>query len=115
MSALLALERFIDHMLENWEIPARTIFEMLLRDCHNLAVPGLLVGFLTRHPDHAGELLDPFLEHPEIWHLETSRVVGEHFHVRDPRRRQAHRQRPPVIHPAPHRRGDGSPRARQGR
>lgn len=84
MSALLALERFIDHMLENWEIPARTIFEMLLRDCHNLAVPGLLVGFLTRHPDHAGELLDPFLEHPEIWHLETSRVVGEHFHVRDP-------------------------------
>jgi hypothetical protein len=84
MSALLALERFIDHMLENWDIPAQTILELLLRDCHNLAVPGLLVGFLTRHPDHAGELLDAFLEHPEIWHLETSRVVGEHFHVRDP-------------------------------
>lgn len=84
MSALLALERFIDHMLENLDIPAQTILELLLRDCHNLAVPGLLVGFLTRHPDHAGELLDAFLEHPEIWHLETSRVVGEHFHVRDP-------------------------------
>lgn len=84
MSALLALERFIDHMLENLDIPARTILEMLLRDCHNLAVPGLLVGFLTRHPDHTGELLDTFLEHPEIWHFETSRVVGEHFHVRGP-------------------------------
>lgn len=84
MSALLALERFIDQMLEKWDIPARTILDLLLRDCHNLAVPGLLVGFLTRHPDHAGELLDDILEHPEIWHLESSRVVGEHFHVRDP-------------------------------
>lgn len=84
MSALLALERFIDHMLESWEIPARTILELLLRDCHNLAVPGLLVGFLTRHPDQVGDLLDPFFERPEVWHLETSRVVGEHFHVRDP-------------------------------
>ena len=83
MSALLALERFTDHMLESWDIPAQTIVELLLRDCHNLAVPGLLVGFLTRHPGQAGELLDGFLEHAEIWHLETSRVVGEHFHVRD--------------------------------
>jgi hypothetical protein len=83
MSALLALERFIDHMLESWDIPVQTILELLLRDCHNLAVPGLLVGFLTRHPDKAADLLDAFLEHPQIWHLETSRVVGEHFHVRD--------------------------------
>ena len=84
MSALLALERFIDHLLENRNAPAQTIVELLLRDCHNLAVPGLLVGFLTRHPDEAGDLLDPFLTHPEIWHLETSRVTGEYFHVRDP-------------------------------
>lgn len=83
MSALLALERFIDYMLDNLDIQARTIVELLLRDCHNLAVPGLLVGFLTRHPDQVGDLLDAFLEHPEIWHLETSRVVGEHFSVRD--------------------------------
>jgi biotin operon repressor len=84
MSALLALERFIDYMLESLDMPARTILELLLRDCHNLAVPGLIVGFLTRHPDQTGDLLDAFLENPEIWHLETSRVVGEHFHVRDP-------------------------------
>jgi len=83
MSALLALERFIDHLVENLHFPVRTIIELLLRDCHNLAVPGLLVGFLTRHPEETGDLLDPFLTHPEIWHLETSRVTSEYFHVRD--------------------------------
>ncbi|MCT1830425.1 hypothetical protein [Brevibacterium luteolum] len=83
MSALLALERFIDYMLESLDIPARPILYVLLRDCNNLAVPGLLVGFLTRHPNHVGDLLDAFFEHPEVWHLETSRVVAEHFLVRD--------------------------------
>lgn len=84
MSALLALERFIDHLLENLNFPARRIIELLLRDCHNLAVPGLLVGFLTRHPDAMGDLLDPFLASPAIWHLETARVTGDYgFRVRD--------------------------------
>lgn len=85
MSALLALERFIDHLLENLKIPARSIVELLVRDCHNLAVPGLLVGFLTRHPEARGDLLDPFLVSPTIWHLETARVTGDYgFRVRDP-------------------------------
>jgi hypothetical protein len=84
MSALLALERFIDHLLENLNISAQTIVELLLRDCHNLAVPGLAVGFLTRHPDAIGALLDPFLASPAIWHLETARVAGDYgFRVRD--------------------------------
>lgn len=84
MSALLALERFADHLLEKVNLPASAIVEFLLRDCHNLAVPGLIVGFLTRHPNEAGELLDPFLAHPEIWQLETSRVTSAYFTVRDP-------------------------------
>jgi hypothetical protein len=84
MSALLALERFIDHLLESLTLPAQTIVELLLRDCHNLAVPGLTVGFLTRHPDAIGALLDPFLASPAIWHLETARVTGDYgFRVRD--------------------------------
>lgn len=83
MSALLALERFADYLLENVGLPARAIIEFLLRDCHNLAVPGLIVGFLTRHPNHTEDLLDPFLAHPEIWQLETSRVVSGYFTVRD--------------------------------
>jgi len=84
MSALLALERFIDHLLEKLNIPTQTIVELLLRDCHNLAMPGLAVGFLTRHPDATGALLDPFLTAPAIWHLETARVTGDYgFRVRD--------------------------------
>lgn len=84
MSALLALERFADQLLENARVPAGRIVELLLRDCHNVAVPGMLVGFLTRHPEEANDLLDPFFASPEVWHFETSRVVGEHFSVRDP-------------------------------
>lgn len=83
MSALLALEKFADYLLEDMQIPARTILDLLLRDCHNLAIPGLLVGFLTRHPDEVEDLLDLFLAHPKIWHLETKRVASEHFSVRD--------------------------------
>lgn len=85
MSALLALERFIDDLLERLDVPGRQIVELLLADCHNLAVPGLVVGFLTRHPKAAGNLLDPFLASPAIWHLETARVTGDYgFSVRDP-------------------------------
>ncbi len=85
MSALLALERFADHLLEGLNLPARRIVELLLADCHNLAVLGLLVGFLTRHPQAAENLLDPFLASPTIWHLEVARVTGDYgFRVRDP-------------------------------
>jgi biotin operon repressor len=85
MSALLALERFIDDLHERLEVPAQRIVELLLADCHNLAVPGLVVGFLTRHPKATGNLLDPFLVCPAIWHLETARVTGDYgFRVRDP-------------------------------
>lgn len=84
MSALLALERFVDHLLENLGLQAQTILDLLLRDCHNLAIPGLAVGFLTRHPEAAGTLLDPFLASPAVWHLEAARVTGDYgFGVRD--------------------------------
>lgn len=84
MSALLALERFIDDLHERIDVPAQRIVELLLADCHNLAVPGLLVGFLARHPKTAGDLLDPFLVCPAIWHLESARVTGDYgFRVRD--------------------------------
>lgn len=83
MSALLALEKFVDHLLENADISARRILELLLSDCQNLAIPGLLMGFLSRHPDQVEDLLDSFLSYPKVWHLETSRVSSEHFNVRD--------------------------------
>lgn len=84
MSALLALERFIDHLHEKLDMSAQTICDLLLKDCHNLAVPGLLAGFLIRHLDGAGSLLDPYLAEVEVWHLETARATGEYgFLVRD--------------------------------
>ena len=85
MSALLALERFADDLLERVQVPARRLIELLLTDCHNLAIPGLVVGFLTRHPDATGDLLDPFLASPSIWHLESARVTGDYgFRVQVP-------------------------------
>lgn len=84
MSALLALERFTDHLLQEIGLPARRIVELLLAECHNLAIPGLVVGLLTRHPKATGDLLDRFLISPAIWHLETARVTGDHgFRARD--------------------------------
>lgn len=85
MSALLALERFADDLLERVKVPAHRLIALLLTDCHNLAVPGLVVGFLTRHPEESSDLLDPFLASPSVWHLEAARVSGDYgFRVRDP-------------------------------
>lgn len=84
MSALLALERFIDYLHDKLEISLGAIVDLLLEDCHNLAIPGLLYGFLTRHLDEVGDLLDPFLADVVVWHLETGRVTTEGaFTVRD--------------------------------
>ncbi|HEY5516438.1 MAG TPA: hypothetical protein VIK12_09555, partial [Pengzhenrongella sp.] len=85
MSALLALEKFTDHLYESVKLPADAIADLLLRDCHNLAMPGMLAGFLIRHLDDAGSLLDPYLADVDVWHLEFARATGEHgFRVRDP-------------------------------
>jgi hypothetical protein len=82
MSALLALERFCDYLIETAKFPLEKVAEMLLRDGNNLAMPGLVVGLLVRHLDKAGELLDCCLEDPRVWQLEFGRVVSEgHLHV----------------------------------
>lgn len=84
MSALLALEKFADYLLENMKIPADLVVELLLKGCHNLAVPGMLYGLLVRHLDDVGALLDPYLANIDAWQLEFGRTTGEHsFRVRD--------------------------------
>lgn len=75
VSALLAVERFVDHLINNLQIPIRNAVEFLLRDCHNLAMPGLVAGLLIRH--RAFELLDDWLVRPELWHLEFNRLASE--------------------------------------
>jgi hypothetical protein len=75
VSALLAVERFADNLIANVGMPIPNVVEFLLRDCHNLAMPGLVAGLLIRH--RAFELLDDWLVHPELWHLEFARLASE--------------------------------------
>lgn len=84
ISALLAVERFADELVDTLGAPLAHVAEILLRDCHNLAMPALVVGLLVRHLDRAGDLLDRWLVRPELWQMEISRAVGEHFHAQGP-------------------------------
>ncbi|MFG3117478.1 hypothetical protein ACGF4C_24135 [Streptomyces sp. NPDC048197] len=82
MSALLAVERFADHLVAQLSIPSKVVVQLLLRACNNLAMPGLLVGLLIRHRDAASDLLDPWLASPDVWALEFARATAEgHLHV----------------------------------
>ncbi len=80
MSALLAVERLADQLVSIAEVSLDKVVQLLLRGCNNLAMPGLLVGFLTRHLEQAGPLLDDWMRNPDVWHLEFSRVTGEGIH-----------------------------------
>ena len=81
VSALLAVERFADHLIKI-NIPLADVVDLLLRDCHNMAMPGLVVGMLIRHLGAVGDLLDPWLGYPAVWYLEFSRTTSEKFNVR---------------------------------
>lgn len=76
MSALQALEVIADQFVAA-DIPLSRLVELLMKDCNNLAMPGLVVGMLVRHVESAGSLLDPYLAEPEVWGLEFGRVVQE--------------------------------------
>ena len=84
MSALMAVERFVDQV-HSLGIDLRTLSTRLLTDCHNLAMPGLVFGFLVRHLDEVTDELDPWLAEPDIWGLEFQRTTSEgHLHVQGP-------------------------------
>ncbi|MBT2452504.1 trypsin-like peptidase domain-containing protein [Streptomyces sp. ISL-43] len=77
MSALLSVELFADHLVDKLGLPISEVTELLMRGCRNLAMPGLIVGMLVRHPNSAGTELDRWLAQPGIWHLESIRAVAE--------------------------------------
>jgi len=84
MSALMAVERFIDQV-HSFGIDLRTLSTRLLTDCHNLAMPGLVFGFLVRHLDEVTDELDSWLAEPTIWEFEFQRTSGEgRLHVQGP-------------------------------
>ncbi len=85
-SALLAVERFADERIAAGE-PIATVVERLLADCHNLAMPGLVIGLLKRHIANVSDELDLWIARPEIWELKVSRATYEGvLHVQDPTR-----------------------------
>jgi hypothetical protein len=58
---------------------------LLLQDCQNLAMPGLVAGLLVRYEALTGDLLDGWLARPEIWRLEAARAASEgRQHVQGP-------------------------------
>jgi hypothetical protein len=84
MSALLAVERFADGLLQS-AADLRPLTNLLLRDCNNLAMAGLVVGFLVRHINEVTDELDVWLVNPHVWRLEFSRASGDGtFHVQGP-------------------------------
>ena len=80
-SALLAVERAVDAWYEAG-VSLEVIVHRLLEDCNNLAMLGLVVGFLVRHLKDVTTELDAFLVQPPIWELEFGRMVGEHSGLR---------------------------------
>ena len=75
-SALQALERVCDQHIKR-DFPIARLLAILLRNCRNLAMVGLVVGLLTRHLEDSGRSLDPFLVEPFIWRQEFARIVHE--------------------------------------
>ena len=76
MSALQALERICDQLIES-NIPIGDLVEVLLNGCENLAMVGLVVGMLVRHVERSERLLDLYLVEPVIWKQEFVRVARE--------------------------------------
>lgn len=76
VSALQALERVCDQLIEGG-CPIKALVSSMLDGCRNLAMVGFIVGLLVRHLEDAGDLLDPYLAEPFIWHQEFTRVISE--------------------------------------
>ncbi len=76
MSALQALEFVCDDGVRAG-VPLERLFHLLLQDCKNLAMPGLIVGMLVRHLERVESELDPFLAAPEVWRFEFARTINE--------------------------------------
>jgi hypothetical protein len=87
LSALLAVEKWADQLLRTGQVPVSAIIELMLRDCRNLAMPGLAAGILIRHPESAGGQLDLWMTRPELWGLEAERASEERsgtMHIQGP-------------------------------
>ena len=76
-SALQALEKICDQILEGNHLPPAELLAVLLDGCENLAVPALAYGLMVRHLERFERLIDPYLVEPFVWQAETHRAANE--------------------------------------
>jgi hypothetical protein len=85
VSALLAVERYSDHLVDDLGVPVDQVVSWLLRGCENLAMPALALGLQVRHLESAGPDVDLWLAQPPVWELEFGRRATEGLlHVQGP-------------------------------
>lgn len=76
MSALQALELVCDQLIAS-DVRIDQLVSVLLSECENLAMVGLVFGVLVRHLESSGHLLDPYLAQPAVWRNEFSRIASD--------------------------------------
>ena len=76
MSALQALELVCDQLIANGARIDKVV-SVLLSECENLAMVGLIFGILVRHLESSDRLLDPYLAQPAVWRNEFSRIASD--------------------------------------
>ncbi|MGJ9372246.1 hypothetical protein [Nesterenkonia sp. CF4.4] len=76
MSALQAIERWVDRMVDDGAAVA-DVTATLLNGCENLAMPALIIGATIRHLGPDPKALDAYLVEPRIWALDSIRVRHE--------------------------------------
>ncbi|MFE3254589.1 hypothetical protein ACFXPS_07270 [Nocardia sp. NPDC059091] len=78
-AGLSALKRYAESLIESEVQPIGRVVEMLLGNCHNLAMPGLVVSLLIDHLDQVQDELDCWLRQPEVWNLERHGLLSHRF------------------------------------
>jgi len=76
MSALQAIERWVDRMVANGAA-IEDVATALLDGCENLAMPALIVGATIRHLGEDPKVLDRYLVEPLVWRFDSIRVTQE--------------------------------------
>ncbi|MCD7441000.1 hypothetical protein K4B79_22585 [Streptomyces lincolnensis] len=96
MSALMALERFLDDLIQTDTVTVQQAAKAVLQNVGTPAGAGLAYGLLVRHIEQVKDELDGFLACPAVWELELQRVTtGQVFNRLGNRSSDDFRAQPP--------------------
>ncbi|MRK03012.1 hypothetical protein GEV27_15950 [Aeromicrobium sp. S22] len=80
-SALGAIELAID-LWHRYKGDSAKLYGLLLKDCQNLAIPGVIAGSILRHFEPDTTDLDLYLAEPLTWICDMNRSVSEYVGLR---------------------------------